>query len=201
LLPSREWKQAAHRVTWYPGETVITGIGQGYTLATPLQLALATATLSRNGYLVRPRIVGKVEDPISRESVEVVDPAPTTTARTTPNNWQYIVDAMAEVVHGKRGTARRVGEQTGYRFAGKTGTSQLFQIGQNETVDNDEVAEHLRDHALFIAFAPLVDPTIAVAVVMENGGSGSTAAAPVARKLLDHYLDHGQAIVTSANSG
>lgn len=105
-----------------------------------------------------------------------------------PEYWDAIIDGMVAVVHGQRGTARRVGEGASYRFAGKTGTAQLFTIAQDTVADNDETPKHLRDHALFIAFAPVENPEIAVAIVVENGGSGSGAAAPIARRILDYYL-------------
>ena len=105
-----------------------------------------------------------------------------------PEYWDAIIDGMVAVVHGERGTARRVGQGASYRFAGKTGTAQLFTIAQDEEADNEETPKHLRDHALFIAFAPVENPEIAVAIVVENGGSGSGAAAPIARRILDYYL-------------
>ncbi|MGH8580779.1 MAG: penicillin-binding transpeptidase domain-containing protein, partial [Gammaproteobacteria bacterium] len=168
---------------WYAGETVITGIGQGYTLATPLQLASAVATLSQQGRQLRPRIVARIgTDEQSRE------PEAEIAVEAQAENWRRVIDGMVEVVDGARGTARRSSEGASFRFAGKTGTSQLFRIAQNRSVKNEAIAERLRDHALFIAFAPVEDPAIAVAVIVENGESGSAAAAPVARKVLDHYL-------------
>ncbi|MGH6636723.1 MAG: penicillin-binding protein 2 [Gammaproteobacteria bacterium] len=184
LMPSREWKRRVRKSMWYAGETVITGIGQGYTLATPLQLASAVATLSQQGRQLRPRIVARIgTDEQSREQPEAA-----IAVEAREENWRRVIDGMVEVVHGARGTARRSSEGASFRFAGKTGTSQLFRIAQNRSVKNEAIAERLRDHALFIAFAPVEDPAIAVAVIVENGESGSAAAAPVARKVLDHYL-------------
>ncbi|MGH8643717.1 MAG: penicillin-binding protein 2 [Gammaproteobacteria bacterium] len=183
LMPSREWKRRVRKSMWYAGETVITGIGQGYTLATPLQLASAVATLSQQGRQLRPRIVARIgTDEQSRE------PEAEIAVEAQAENWRRVIDGMVEVVDGARGTARRSSEGASFRFAGKTGTSQLFRIAQNRSVKNEAIAERLRDHALFIAFAPVEDPAIAVAVIVENGESGSAAAAPVARKVLDHYL-------------
>jgi len=103
-------------------------------------------------------------------------------------NWQYVIDAMTEVVHGRRGTARAIGKDSPYRIAGKTGTAQVFSLGQDEKYDADKLAKNLHDHALFIAFAPADDPRIAVAVIAENGGGGSSTAAPIAKQVLDAYL-------------
>lgn len=188
LMPGPEWKEARRGLPWYPGETLITGIGQGFVLATPLQLAHATQILASRGIARTPRVVGQLENPTLQEAterplhewraVEVDDPA----------LWQEVIDGMAEVVHGARGTARASAKGAAYRYAGKTGTAQLFRIGQDEEIDSEDVPEHLRDHALFIAFAPLEAPEVAVAVVVENGGGGSKAAAPVAREMLDVYF-------------
>ena len=189
LLPSREWKRRAKSLPWYPGETLIAGIGQGFMLATPLQLATATATIANRGTRYIPRIVGQIEDAeqlaatntglFQRDSVSV----------DNPQHWQSIIDGMVSVVHGPRGTARRIGAGSSYRIAGKTGTAQLFGIAQGESVNNEETPEHLKDHALFVSFAPADAPLIAVAIIVENGGSGSAAAAPIARTLFDFYLE------------
>jgi penicillin-binding protein 2 len=189
LNPSPEWKRKAQGQAWYPGETLIVGIGQGSSLVTPIQLAVATAALANRGKLVRPHLFASARDSISNEEVdhylagevELVD-------IQNQQHWREIINSMAEVMHGERGTARRVGKGAAYRMAGKTGTAQLIAIAQDEEYEKDEVPEELRDHALFIAFAPVDDPKIALAIVVENGGSGSSAAAPIARRLFDHYL-------------
>ena len=188
LLPSREWKRRAKSMPWFPGETLIAGIGQGFMLASPLQLATATAAIANRGLRYIPRIVGQIEDAekltatntglFQRESVNV----------ESSQHWQSIIDGMVAVVHGPRGTARRIGMNSSYRIAGKTGTAQLFGIAQGESVDNEETPEHLKDHALFVAFAPADEPQIATAIIVENGGSGSAAAAPIARTMFDYYL-------------
>ena len=188
LMPSRTWKRSARGQSWFPGETVITGIGQGYMLATPLQLASATAAIASRGMRLRPRVVGRAVDPASGEIEEVVPEMITTIESLDVANWERIVEAMAGVVHGPRGTARRINADIAYRMAGKTGTAQVFSVGQNEEYDAKKLDKKLHDHGLFIAFAPIERPRIAVAVVVEHGGSGSTAAAPLARIVMDAYL-------------
>jgi penicillin-binding protein 2 len=204
LMPSEEWKRRNKGQAWFPGETLITGIGQGFTLATPLQLAMATATLSTRGVRLRPQVVLRRDDTTTQGMVDLVPETLDTIAPSLESNWQSVVNAMADVVHGPKGTARRIGAGATYRIAGKTGTAQIFGIAQNEEYDEDEVDKKLRDHALFIAFAPVDNPRIALAVVVENGGSGSKAAAPIARKVMDHYFqqvlddDDEQLILTTA---
>lgn len=188
LLPSREWKRRVRKEPWFPGETLITGIGQGFFLSTPLQLANATATLASRGSLMKPTVVRAIEDPASMER----KPMPSTLIEEVPindpGNWWRIERAMTRVVHGLHGTARRINPGLKYKMAGKTGTAQVFSIAQDAEYEADEIAKRLRDHALFIAFAPVDDPQIAVAVIVENGGSGGAVAAPIARQVIDHYL-------------
>lgn len=190
VLPSRAWKRAARGQPWYPGETVITGIGQGYMLATPLQLASATATLATGGRRLRPRVVrwrgrrGESAVPMVADVLDTIKPQ-------RRENWREIASAMVDVVHGRHGTARRIGVGASYRIAGKTGTAQVFTIAQDKKYRASEIAARLRDHGLFIAYAPADAPRIALAVVVENGGGGSRSAAPVARKVLDAYLGTG----------
>lgn len=187
LVPSREWKQATKGEPWVPGETVIAGIGQGYMLATPLQLAAGTATLARRGIRVRPRVVARIaRDGVERET-PVEHPAPV--AARHEGDWERIVGAMEETVHGRRGTARRIAPGLAYRVAGKTGTVQVVQQATRTPPGGYRmIPRERRDHALFVAFAPVGDPRIALAVVVEHGGSGGEVAAPIARRLLDHYL-------------
>jgi penicillin-binding protein 2 len=179
LMPSRAWKRAARNLPWYPGETLITGIGQGFMQTTPLQLAVATAQLARGGLALTPRLVLEPTPP--------TPPRPPASVALDPDQFTITVGAMTDVVHGPRGTARRIASGE-YRIAGKTGTAQVFGIAQEEEYEEEEVAKHLRDHGLFIGFAPAEEPRIAVAVVVENGGSGSSSAAPVARAVMDRYL-------------
>jgi len=188
LMPSRAWKRNARGQSWYPGETVITGIGQGYMLATPLQLASASAAVATRGVRVRPRIVDRAVNSGDDET-EVVEPETTATISSVDAaNWKRIVEAMADVVHGPRGTARQINADIDYRMASKTGTAQVVGIGQNEEYDADKLAKRFHDHGLFVAFAPVEEPRIAVAVIVENGGSGSGAAAPLARIVIDAWL-------------
>ena len=193
LVPSRAWKRRTRREPWYPGETLITGIGQGFNLVTPLALASATATLATHGRHLRPRIVAATEDPDTGEVVDFPVIPNIAVPVEDDANWDYIVKAMSEVVHSHRGTARRIGKNAPYKIAGKTGTAQVFGIKQDEEYVAEEIQKRLRDHALFIAFAPAEDPRIAVAVIVENGGSGGAVAAPIARKVMDAWLlDKGQ---------
>lgn len=188
LLPSREWKRRVRRDKWYLGETIITSIGQGYLLATPLQLAQATALLAMRGRGFRPSLLHAVRDPVSGRLVpHEPEPLAPVEARH-PRAWQRVIDAMVAVVHGPAGTARTSGAGAAYHMAGKTGTAQVFSLGKDETYDEDSVAEELRDHGLFIAFAPAEDPRLALAVIIENGGGGSRVAAPVARQIFDAWL-------------
>ncbi len=185
LLPSREWKREKRREPWYPGETLIVGIGQGYFLATPLQLAAATATLANQGHHIRPRVVDTIEKPDGtiQASPMIIDEL----HQFDPEHWNQVIRAMRLVIDGPTGTARAIRSDR-YHIAGKTGTAQVFSVKQDEEYDEESVALRKRDHALFIAFAPVDDPRIAVAVVVENGGHGGSVAAPIARRIMDHYL-------------
>lgn len=188
LLPSREWKRRVRKEPWFPGETLITGIGQGFFLATPLQLANSTATLASGGKLMRPRVIHEVEDPATQSRAVVPPATAETVAIQSRANWQRIKHAMTQVIHGWRGTARGISHGLEYKMAGKTGTAQVFSIAQDEEYEAADIEKRLRDHGLFIAFAPVDDPKIAVAVIVENGGSGGHVAAPIARKVIDRYL-------------
>jgi penicillin-binding protein 2 len=187
ILPSRAWKQRTRALPWYQGETVIMGIGQGYFLSTPLQLAVATAAIANNGLYHSPRLVRFMQSRGASQSTGV----PTETRRLpiqNPEHWDYIRDAMEHVVIHPRGTARHL-QRGRYRIAGKTGTAQVFSIKQDEEYDDTKISEKQRDHALFIAYAPVDDPQIALAVIVENGGSGSAVAAPIAHQMIRAYLD------------
>lgn len=189
LLPSRAWKRDRFRKPWFPGETLIMGIGQGFTLTTPMQMASATATLATNGLRLQPQLVERiVNTSTGAESVN----APRIVGQielTDRSHWREVSDAMRDVVHGSNGTAKRIAEGMDYQMAGKTGTAQVFGIPQDDAdFDSDALAKKLQDHALFIAYAPMERPRIAVAVIVENGGSGSASAAPIARRLIDRFL-------------
>ena len=191
LMPSRAWKRRAFSRSddqvWFPGETVITGIGQGYTLATPLQLAHATGTLATRGIRFQPRLVIATIDSVDGRRKDI-QPVQLDTVRLADESyWDEIHQAMSDVVNDERGTARAISIGSPVRIAGKTGTAQVFSIGQDEEYEAEEVAERLRHHALFVAFAPADDPQIAVSVIIENGGSGSAVAAPVARQIIDAW--------------
>lgn len=185
LLPSRDWKRAKKRAPWYPGETLIVGIGQGYFLTTPLQLAVATATLANRGKRIRPQLVASLEKP---DGTQVPNsPKISQLQPNDPQHWEEVISAMIDVVESVKGTARRI-RTDAYQIAGKTGTAQVFTVKQEEEYDEETVAKHKRDHALFIAFAPVEQPRIAIAVIVENGGHGGSVAAPIARKVMDEYL-------------
>lgn len=188
LLPSSGWKRRTYRTVWYPGETLIAGIGQGFMLTTPLQLAAITATLATYGQRMTPRMVMAIQDPDStaRETVAPLPQAPVPIVRRS--DWDTVIEAMRKVVTGPHGTARGIARGLTYTLAGKTGTAQVFGIKQDEEYKEEEVHHKLRDHALFIAFAPVEKPTIAVAVIVENGGHGGSAAAPIVRKVIDVWM-------------
>lgn len=189
LVPDPQWKRRTRGESWYTGETLIHGIGQGYMTVTPLQLATATTMIANRGRPVRPHLfldsTGEPPDQAAREPV--IDPL----ELTQRADWEYVIDAMVGVTQGEHGTARAVGWKSPHTIAGKTGTAQVFSVAQGEEYDAETIAAELRDHALFIAFAPADEPRIAIAVVIENGGSGSGAAAPVARKMIDAWLAPG----------
>ena len=180
VLPSTRWKREAMAQPRYPGETLSAGIGQGYVLTTPMQLAVATSALATRGERRSPRLVRSVDgEPVTAPLLPPV--------AAKPEHWDAVHAAMRDVVHGERGSARKIGVDIPYMMAGKTGTAQVIGIAQNAVYKEEEVAERHRNHGLFIAFAPLDAPTIAVAVLVENGG-GSSAAYPIAREVIDTWL-------------
>ncbi|MGN5520130.1 penicillin-binding protein 2 [Halopseudomonas sp. Lyrl_26] len=183
LMPSREWKRASRRQPWYPGETLITGIGQGYMLSTPLQLAHSTALIANRGVWKRPRLLADADGQGPDES-----DTPENVVLRNPSDWDFIIRTMETVMHGERGTARSAAAGAPYRMAGKTGTAQVVAIAQGARYDSAALRERHRDHALFVGFAPVDDPQIAVAVMVENGESGGRVAAPVGRMLFDAWL-------------
>ncbi|HEX7025886.1 MAG TPA: penicillin-binding protein 2 [Gammaproteobacteria bacterium] len=187
LIPTSNWKRERMGMVWFPGETLIAGIGQGYMLATPLQLAHAVAGLA-TGESHRPQLLAAMRAP-GKETVPVTFSDTALIPVRRKENWRYIREAMEAVVHGKRGTARGAGFGAKYRFAGKTGTAQVISIAQDEEYDEEAIAKRHRDHAWFIAYAPAESPRLAIAVLVENGGHGSSAAAPVARKVFDRFFE------------
>lgn len=189
LLPSREWKRAVHRQPWYPGETLIVGIGQGYMLATPLQLAVATATIANRGRRMQPRLVRAIRDPATGSEFPLPVREVDRVKLSNPLYWDQVIRSMEQVVHAKNGTAYwHIGRGLKYRMAGKTGTAQVFSLKEDEEYEADKLHRKLRDHALFVAFAPVEAPRIAVAVIVEHAGHGGAEAAPVARKVIDYWL-------------
>lgn len=190
LMPSRAWKRRTRGEAWYPGETLIVGIGQGYTLATPLQMAQMTARLAMRGGGYPPHLLRESVDPVSQQRVSHSPEALPPIILRNPDHWSAVIQAMIDTAHKQGGTALRIGQNAPYLIAAKTGTAQVASLSQDDkvarTLENTPV--RLRDHALFIAFAPADDPQIAVAVLAEHAGSGSAVAAPVARKVMDQYL-------------
>ena len=188
LSPSSEWKRSARNQVWYPGETLISGIGQGFNQTTPVQLAYATSLLAMRGVNTLPQVArGSRADANSELSLMPVKRDDSLPIVKT-SNWQAIVDSMVEVTLGQRGTAKAVGKGLPFVVAGKTGTAQVFGIKQDEKYDAETLAKWLHDHALFMAFAPAESPEFVVVVVAENGGSGSKTAAPMARKMIEQYF-------------
>jgi len=189
VLPSQEWKRRRFKKPeqqkWYAGETISVAIGQGYNTYTPLQMAQAMATLANNGVIYRPHLVNYIENIKSGERA-LVEPKITRAITLKPENIEFIKRALGGV--NTEGTGARAFAKAEYTSAGKTGTSQVVALKQNEKYDEKRMAERHRDHALFIAFAPLESPKIALAVVVENAGFGARAAAPIARQVLDYYL-------------
>tara|TARA_B110000459_G_scaffold61764_1_gene69246 strand:- start:4179 stop:6020 length:1842 start_codon:yes stop_codon:yes gene_type:complete len=180
ILPSTRWKRGAMNQPWYPGETISAGIGQGYMLASPLQLAVATGVMASKGQRRIPHLVMAIDgEPLPVTSLDpLVAPA---------EYWDAIFDGMREVVHGRNGTAKALAQGIAYEMAGKTGTAQVIGIAQNAVYNEADVSERHRHHGLFIAFAPIEAPTIAVGIIVENGG-GSSAASPIAREVIDAWL-------------
>ncbi|MCH8503420.1 MAG: penicillin-binding protein 2 [Ectothiorhodospiraceae bacterium] len=190
ILPSREWKRGARGEPWFHGETLITGIGQGYFLTTPLQLAQATAVIANRCKACAPRLVRAVHDNGAPE-IRELEPNSMQEHLELRNDrhWDELIESMVESVHGRRGTGRGAVQGLNYRIAGKTGTAQVFSLAQDQEYDEDEIERRLRDHALFNCFAPVDEPRISVAVIVENGGSGGGVAAPMARQVTDAYMD------------
>ncbi len=186
LLPTPEWKQRRYKQPWYMGETVITGIGQGYTLVTPMQLAQATAVLANKGVAMRPRLVSGITN-TQTGTISAIKGIVTEKIPLDESNLEIVKLGMIDVTL-PGGTAASVGANAGYSIAAKTGTAQVIGMKKNEKYNANAIDERHRDHALFIAYAPAEDPKIALAVIVENGGHGGSAAGPIARKVMDYYL-------------
>ncbi len=188
LVPNPHWKHSERNEQWFPAETIMMGIGQGYLLATPLQLAVMTATLANRGKGITPYLVQahrktgytKWQKKTPQSAVQLSD--------NSEQDWDYVIDAMVDTVHRPNGTAYKIGQFAEYKIAGKTGTVQTRRLHDREKEREMELQRELRDHAMFIGFAPPSKPEIAIAVVVEHSGSGSKYAAPVARRVLDAYF-------------
>lgn len=189
VLPSTTWKRNAYKrpehKKWYAGETVSVGIGQGYNAYTPLQLAHAMANLANDGVVMKPHLVKTIEDGVTKEHTLTVAKE-SYRIPLKQENLNFVKNALAGVV--REGTSSRAFSKAEYASAGKTGTAQAIGLGRNEKYDAKKMPERHRDHSLYIAFAPVDNPKIALAVIVENGGFGAAAAAPIARLALDYYL-------------
>jgi penicillin-binding protein 2 len=189
VLPSQDWKRTAYKrpemQKWYAGETISVGIGQGYNSFTPLQLAHAVANLSNNGVVMKPHLVKMVENGTTKARKLTV-PKESYRIKLKPENIEVIKQAMIGVT--KEGTSARSFANAPYSSGGKTGTAQAAAMSKNVKYDASKIAERLRDHSLYIAFAPADKPKIALAVIVENAGFGAAAAAPIARMAMDYYL-------------
>lgn len=210
VLPSREWKIRRHKKPWLQGDTIPVGIGQGYWTTTPIQMAKALTTLINNGKTYTPHfLLYKKSDILnSNENHPEINPTkyeePNGLIDVKSNYWDLVKEGMHKVMFGSRGTARKIYLGTQYQAAGKSGTAQVYGLKENESYNAHKIPEHLRDHALFIAYAPYDKPKIALAIVLENGGGGSSNGGAVARKILDFYLlgdDSKELNNSSSNTG
>lgn len=188
IVPNKDWKRRNYNEMWFPGETLINGIGQGFMLATPIQLANFTAALTQGGKRFKPSILKATQDPKTK-ALESVEPVSLQSVHQIKlSNWEVILRAMRKVVHGTKGSARGISYGIKYTMAGKTGTSQVFGIKEGERYRQDKLSKKLHDHALFVGFAPYKNPSIAVSAIVENGGGGGSVAAPIVRKVIDNFL-------------
>ncbi|EID4417781.1 penicillin-binding protein 2 [Vibrio vulnificus] len=189
-MPTRDWKMSRHKTPWYKGDTIPVGIGQGYWTATPMQLAKATSVLVNEGNVAAPHLLrATIENGEAFDSRVLSDYVTYPPIQNVPDRyWNLAKEGMRLVNHGKKGTARRSFTGMSYMTAGKSGTAQVFGLAEDQEYNADELAEHLRDHALFTGFAPFDDPKIIVTIVLENAGGGSSNGAPVARRIFDKVL-------------
>ncbi|RUM79443.1 MAG: penicillin-binding protein 2 [Candidatus Thioglobus sp.] len=187
ILPSKMWKKINKDEPWYRGETLIAGIGQGFMTSSPLQLAVATAALANKGRLFQPKILKNIRLP-NQVIQEVAQETHVQIPIKNIQNWEDVIEGMRQTIYAPKGTARRLNKGLTYTLAGKTGTAQVFGLDAEEQYIAANLDERLRDHALFTGFAPVNNPKIAIAVIVENAGSGSSKAAPLAREVLDVYF-------------
>ncbi|MDG2395573.1 penicillin-binding protein 2 [Candidatus Thioglobus sp.] len=188
ILPSKSWKKINRDEPWYRGETLIAGIGQGFMTSSPLQLAVATAALANKGQLFKPTLLKSIQTP-GKPIVETENKSSSQIPIKDIHNWEDVIEGMRMTIYAPNGTARHLNKDLIYTLAGKTGTAQVFGLDAEEQYIAEKYEEKLRDHALFTGFAPIKDPEIAIAIIVENAGSGSSKAAPLARQVLDVYFD------------
>ena len=193
IMPSRIWKKNARGASWFDGDTINVSIGQGFMLTTPLQLAVMTASIASRGDLIQPQIVKSING-VENPTIKVTE-----SSEISDKYWNYIHESMRDVVHSNRGTARGINKGLTYNIAGKTGTAQVISINASDEYDRSKISERQWDHALFVAFAPAEDPKIAVALIVENGEHGSSAAAPIARTVMDTYIKSAMSINDAQN--
>lgn len=179
VLPSKKWKKINKKEPWYRGETLIAGIGQGFMTTTPLQLAVATAMIANYGKKIKPSIIKDIKKTDFMQ-LPIKD----------IKNWELVIKGMKKTIYDAKGTARRLNKKLKYTLAGKTGTAQVFGLDPEEKYIAEKYAEHLRDHALFVGFAPIENPQVAFSIIVENAGSGSSKAAPIAKKILNKYFEN-----------
>ncbi|WVD64386.1 penicillin-binding protein 2 [Utexia brackfieldae] len=190
IMPNREWKQQRYKQAWLQGDTIPVGIGQGYWTATPLQMAKALTILINDGQTKTPHLLMNTRSTHFGEGLSLNDLPQTMSPlllSVKEKYWDVAKNGMFKVLYGSQGTARRIFANMPYRAAGKSGTAQVYGLKMDEVYNAKNIPEHLRDHALFIAFAPYDKPNIAISVVIENGGSGSSNGGAVARRILDFY--------------
>lgn len=188
VLPSRAWKKINKNEPWYRGETLISGIGQGFITTSPLQLAVATAAIANKGHIIQPKLLKNILK--DNNIIEITQPSSHKQILIKDiKNWEIVLEGMKKTIYSPTGTARRLNKGLKYTLAGKTGTAQVFGLDAEEEYIAEQLDERLRDHALFTGFAPINNPQIAIAVIVENAGSGSSKAAPLARKVLDLYFE------------
>ncbi len=188
ILPSKAWKKINRNEPWYRGETLIAGIGQGFMTSSPLQLAVATAALANKGQIFQPKLLKNIRSP-NQPIKEVEKGSHAQIPIKNIQNWEDVIEGMRQTIYAPKGTARRLNKGLTYTLAGKTGTAQVFGLDAEEQYIAEKLDERLRDHALFTGFAPVENPQIAIAVIVENAGSGSSKAAPLAREVLDVYFE------------
>ncbi len=189
-MPTREWKMARHKTPWYQGDTIPVGIGQGYWTATPMQIAKATSVLVHRGQVLAPHLLRSTIDngePFDKQTLAEVESFPPITG-VPDRYWDISINGMHLVNHGSRGTARNIFKNDSFDSAGKSGSAQVFGLAEDEVYNADELAEHLRDHALFTGFAPVKDPKVIASVVLENAGGGSSHGAPIVRDIFSYII-------------